>query len=127
MKPELHMPCLQQMTGMMDTVLNLGLNDTTVEALAKKSGDRRFAFDSYRRFVQMYSDVVLGIEINHFEKHLERAKEKRGVKQENGLEGSEHSCFFFKWSCRYVKTFSFCFCVDSWTLLGVTADLTTFI
>eukprot|EP00438_Fugacium_kawagutii_P025775 Skav230056 [mRNA] locus=scaffold1221:85744:97360:+ [translate_table: standard] len=63
---------------MMDTVLNLGLNDTTVEALAKKSGDRRFAFDSYRRFVQMYSDVVLGIEINHFEKHLERAKEKRG-------------------------------------------------
>ena len=68
---------------MMDTVLNLGLNDVTVEALAKKSGDRRFAFDSYRRFVQMYSDVVLGIEINHFEKHLERAKEKRGVKQEN--------------------------------------------
>ena len=67
----------------MDTVLNLGLNDITVEALAKKSGDRRFAFDSYRRFVQMYSDVVLGIEINHFEKHLERAKEKRGVKQEN--------------------------------------------
>ena len=68
--------------GMMDTVLNLGLNDTTVEALAKKSGDRRFAFDSYRRFVQMYSDVVLGIELHHFEKHLERAKEKRGVKQE---------------------------------------------
>ena len=68
--------------GMMDTVLNLGLNDQTVEALAKKSGDRRFAFDSYRRFVQMYSDVVLGIEINHFEKHLDRAKEKRGVKQD---------------------------------------------
>ncbi|CAE7333040.1 ppdK [Symbiodinium sp. CCMP2592] len=70
------------MPGMMDTVLNLGLNDQTVEALAKKSGDRRFAFDSYRRFVQMYSDVVLGIEISHFEKHLERAKEKRGVKQD---------------------------------------------
>ena len=69
----------------MDTVLNLGLNDITVEALAKKSGDRRFAFDSYRRFVQMYSDVVLGIEINHFEKHLERAKQKRGVKQESGV------------------------------------------
>ncbi|CAE7483564.1 ppdK, partial [Symbiodinium pilosum] len=70
------------MPGMMDTVLNLGLNDATVEALAKKSGDRRFAFDSYRRFVQMYSDVVLGIEINQFEKHLERAKQKRGVKQD---------------------------------------------
>eukprot|EP00438_Fugacium_kawagutii_P021537 Skav233422 [mRNA] locus=scaffold892:210036:211438:+ [translate_table: standard] len=66
---------------MMDTVLNLGLNDTTVEALAKKSGDRRFAFDSYRRFVQMYSDVVLGIEINHFEKHLERAKEKQDLEK----------------------------------------------
>ncbi len=50
------------MPGMMDTVLNLGLNDETVEALAKKSGDRRFAYDSYRRFITMYSDVVLGIE-----------------------------------------------------------------
>ena len=76
---------LTAFAGMMDTVLNLGLNDKTVEALAKKSGDRRFAFDSYRRFVQMYSDVVLGIEINHFEKHLERAKEKRGVKQDMAL------------------------------------------
>ena len=107
------MPYLQQMTGMMDTVLNLGLNDTTVEALAKKSGDRRFAFDSYRRFVQMYSDVVLGIEINHFEKHLERAKEKRGVKQEIGLEGSEHSCFFFNGLVAMSKLYLFVFV---WTL-----------
>ena len=73
------------MAGMMDTVLNLGLNDKTVEALAKMSGDRRFAFDSYRRFIQMYSDVVLGIEHDNFEKHLERAKTKRGVKQEHGI------------------------------------------
>src|SRR5262249_2975486 len=49
------------MPGMMDTVLNLGLNDKTVEALARKSGDRRFAYDSYRRFITMYSDVVLGL------------------------------------------------------------------
>ena len=49
------------MPGMMDTVLNLGLNDVTVAALAEKSGDRRFAYDSYRRFITMYSDVVLGI------------------------------------------------------------------
>jgi len=49
------------MPGMMDTVLNLGLNDQTAEGLAKLSGDRRFAYDSYRRFIQMYSDVVLGI------------------------------------------------------------------
>ena len=55
------------MPGMMDTVLNLGLNDQTVEGLAKLSGDRRFAFDSYRRFVQMYSNVVLGLDHHLFE------------------------------------------------------------
>ncbi|CAJ1394826.1 unnamed protein product [Effrenium voratum] len=70
---------------MMDTVLNLGLNDQTVAALAERSGDRRFAYDSYRRFVQMYSDVVLGIELSHFEKLLERAKQRRGVKQDHEL------------------------------------------
>lgn len=66
------------MPGMMDTVLNLGLNDVTVEALAKGSGDARFAWDSYRRFIQMYSDVVLGVEHYHFEDILETAKERRG-------------------------------------------------
>src|SRR6185436_4215587 len=55
------------MPGMMDTVLNLGLNDETVEGLASRAGDRRFAYDSYRRFIQMYSDVVLGVEHNRFE------------------------------------------------------------
>ncbi|OLQ04924.1 Pyruvate, phosphate dikinase [Symbiodinium microadriaticum] len=74
------------MPGMMDTVLNLGLNDATAEALAKQSGDRRFAFDSYRRFVQMYSDVVLGIELHNFEKLLERSKKKRGVTQDHELQ-----------------------------------------
>ena len=59
------------MPGMMDTVLNLGLNDETVEALAKKSGDRRFAYDSYRRFITMYSDVVLGVGHEHFEELLD--------------------------------------------------------
>ncbi|HEX3709397.1 MAG TPA: pyruvate, phosphate dikinase [Pseudolabrys sp.] len=66
------------MPGMMDTVLNLGLNDKTVEALAKKSGDRRFAYDSYRRFITMYSDVVLGIGHEHFEELLDHHKEKQG-------------------------------------------------
>ncbi len=55
------------MPGMMDTVLNLGLNDRTVLGLAAKSGDERFAYDSYRRFLQMYGQVVLGIEHHHFE------------------------------------------------------------
>ena len=63
------------MPGMMDTVLNLGLNDETVEALAQQSGDRRFAYDSYRRFIQMYSDVVLGVEHHHFEDILEDHKD----------------------------------------------------
>ena len=66
------------MPGMMDTVLNLGLNDETVEALAEQSGDRRFAYDSYRRFIQMYSDVVLGVEHHHFEEILEDHKRAHG-------------------------------------------------
>ena len=66
------------MPGMMDTVLNLGLNDQTVEGLAAKSGDARFAYDSYRRFIQMYSDVVLGVEHYHFEELLEIHKDENG-------------------------------------------------
>ena len=66
------------MPGMMDTVLNLGLNDATVEGLAATSGDKRFAWDSYRRFIQMYSDVVLGLDHGLFEEALEIAKEDRG-------------------------------------------------
>ena len=66
------------MPGMMDTVLNLGLNDATVEGLASGSGDPRFAWDSYRRFIQMYSDVVLGLEHHRFEDALEIAKEDNG-------------------------------------------------
>lgn len=66
------------MPGMMDTVLNLGLNDETVEGLASVSGDRRFAYDSYRRFIQMYGDVVLGVDHYHFEEILEVHKEDKG-------------------------------------------------
>jgi pyruvate,orthophosphate dikinase len=66
------------MPGMMDTVLNLGLNDETVQGLASTSGDQRFAWDSYRRFIQMYSDVVLGLDHGSFEEALEIAKEDQG-------------------------------------------------
>ncbi|GGY97630.1 pyruvate, phosphate dikinase [Novosphingobium colocasiae] len=66
------------MPGMMDTVLNLGLNDETVQGLAATSGDERFAWDSYRRFIQMYSDVVLGLDHDVFEEALEIAKEDNG-------------------------------------------------
>jgi pyruvate,orthophosphate dikinase len=67
------------MPGMMDTVLNLGLNDTTVEGLASRSGDARFAFDSYRRFIQMYSDVVMGVDHYLFEEALEQHKLDHGL------------------------------------------------
>ena len=73
------------MPGMMDTVLNLGLNDETVQALAATSGDQRFAYDSYRRFIQMYSDVVLGLDHGLFEEALEIAKEDRGVQLDTEL------------------------------------------
>ena len=77
------------MPGMMDTVLNLGLNDVTVEALAKGAGDVRFAWDSYRRFIQMYSDVVLGVEHHHFEDILETLKERRGYAQDTDVTADE--------------------------------------
>jgi pyruvate, orthophosphate dikinase len=67
------------MPGMMDTVLNLGLNDTTIEGLIKRSGDPRFAYDSYRRFIQMYGQVVLGVDHHHFEDLLENTKLDLGV------------------------------------------------
>ncbi|PIR37513.1 MAG: pyruvate, phosphate dikinase [Alphaproteobacteria bacterium CG11_big_fil_rev_8_21_14_0_20_39_49] len=77
------------MPGMMDTVLNLGLNDATVEGLAKKSGNERFAYDSYRRFIQMYSDVVLGVDHYHFEDLLEQKKQDKGVFQDTDLDSED--------------------------------------
>ena len=77
------------MPGMMDTVLNLGLNDETVEALAKKSGDRRFAYDSYRRFITMYSDVVLGVGHEHFEELLDHHKERQGYSLDTDLSADD--------------------------------------
>ncbi|MEJ2227148.1 MAG: pyruvate, phosphate dikinase [Alphaproteobacteria bacterium] len=77
------------MPGMMDTVLNLGLNDVTVEGLAKKSGDRRFAYDSYRRFIQMYSDVVLGVDHHIFEEILAGYKELEGAELDTDLKAED--------------------------------------
>ncbi|MET0307245.1 MAG: pyruvate, phosphate dikinase [Sphingomonas sp.] len=77
------------MPGMMDTVLNLGLNDDTVIGLATVSGDERFAWDSYRRFIQMYSDVVLGLDHGRFEEALEIAKEDRGFTLDTELSAKD--------------------------------------
>jgi pyruvate,orthophosphate dikinase len=77
------------MPGMMDTVLNLGLNDKTVEALAAKSGDKRFAYDSYRRFISMYSDVVLGLDHHHFEDILDTHKDRKGYTLDTELSAED--------------------------------------
>ena len=80
------------MPGMMDTILNLGLNDEVVAGLARKTGNERFAWDSYRRFVQMYGDVVLGMkpankdDIDPFEAIIEDVKKKKGVRLDNELD-----------------------------------------
>ena len=77
------------MPGMLDTVLNLGLNDVTVKALSQKSGDRRFAQDSYRRFITMFSDVVLGIAHHHFEDILDDHKDRNGYTLDTDLNAED--------------------------------------
>jgi pyruvate, orthophosphate dikinase len=77
------------MPGMMDTVLNLGLNSDTTEGLARLTGDPRFAYDSYRRFVQMYANVVLGLEHGMFEEILESEKETKGVELDTDLDAKD--------------------------------------
>ena len=73
------------MPGMMDTILNLGLNDKSVEGFAKKTGNERFAYDSYRRFIQMYSDVVMEVNKSFFEKIIDDIKEEKGIKYDTEL------------------------------------------
>ena len=70
------------MPGMMDTILNLGLNETVVNVIAEKSGNPRWAWDCYRRFIQMYSDVVMEVGKKYFEQLIDAMKEKKGVKQD---------------------------------------------
>src|SRR6478736_7108785 len=76
----------ESMPGMLDTVLNLGLNDRSVQGLAKVTGNDRFAWDSYRRFVQMFGNVVHGIEGERFEDEIERVKRDRGVEADTDLD-----------------------------------------
>ncbi|MEN9874841.1 MAG: hypothetical protein RL186_1738, partial [Pseudomonadota bacterium] len=85
------------MPGMMDTVLNLGLNDETVEGLASLSDNRRFAFDSYRRFIQMYSSVVLGLDHAIFEEILESYKEINDFNLDTDLEAGDWEAIVSKY------------------------------
>ncbi|MDE5802459.1 MAG: pyruvate, phosphate dikinase [Lachnospiraceae bacterium] len=77
------------MPGMMDTILNLGLNDVAVEGFAKKTGNPRFAYDSYRRFIQMYSDVVMEVPKSFFEKIIDEVKEEKGVTYDTELDAND--------------------------------------
>ncbi len=85
------------MPGMMDTILNLGLNDLSVEGLAKRSGNEQFAFDSYRRFIQMFGNVVMGIEGEKFEEILEFQKESKGIFDDADMDVEDLKAVVFKY------------------------------
>ena len=91
------------MPGMMDTVLNLGLNDETVQGLAKRSGDSRFAYDSYRRFIQMFGNVVLGVDHHYFEEILELAKEDRNVHLDTDLTSEDWQAIIEEFKAKVVE------------------------
>ena len=89
------------MPGMMDTILNLGLNDVSVEGFAKKTGNPRFAYDSYRRFIQMFSDVVMEVSKSHFEKIIDELKEEKGVKFDTELTADDLKVLINKFKAMY--------------------------
>ncbi|MFG1477807.1 pyruvate, phosphate dikinase [Xanthobacter sp. V4C-4] len=89
------------MPGMMDTVLNLGLNDETVDAVAKLAGDRRFAYDSYRRFITMYSDVVMGVAHHHYEEILEHFKAEKGYTLDTELSADDWAFLITKYKAKF--------------------------
>jgi len=89
------------MPGMMDTILNLGLNDEVVEGLAAKTGNPRFAYDSYRRFVQMFSDVVMELPKSEFEEIIDQMKAEKGVKLDTELDENDMKALVFKFKSLY--------------------------
>ena len=91
------------MPGMMDTVLNLGLNDKAVVGLAEKSGNERFAWDAYRRFINMFGDVVKGVAHEHFEKEFSAVKKKKGVEEDIDLEADDLKTVVEKYKAVYKK------------------------
>src|ERR1700722_1677787 len=91
------------MPGMMDTVLNLGLNDHSVETLAKTSNDPRFAYDSYRRFIQMYSNVVLDVDVHNFEDILEHYKDGKGYALDTDLSAEDWRAVIADYKARVVE------------------------
>jgi len=111
------------MPGMMDTILNLGLNDVAVEGIARKSGNSRFAWDSYRRFVQMYGDVVLGMkpvnkdDIDPFEAIIEHLKEEKGIVSDQDFTTDDLKILVLRFKEAVVKNTGHYFPVDPWEQL----------
>lgn len=97
------------MPGMMDTVLNLGLNDTTVEALAEHTGNERFAYDSYRRFIDMFGNVVSGISHDKFESVLQKMKDEKGIVDDTELETADLKTLVDRYKAVYRKATGFMF------------------
>ena len=109
------------MPGMMDTILNLGLNDDTVAALAKSAGDERFAYDSYRRFIQMFSDVVLEVDLEKFEERLAQARENAGVKEDYKIPAEELKKLVVDYK-KIVEEAGCAFPTDPWVQLRLAID-----
>ena len=114
------------MPGMMDTVLNLGLNDQTVEGLARHSGDGRFAYDSYRRFIQMFGDVVLGVDHHGFEEIVDLHKEDRGVTLDTDLSAEDWQAVIVEYKKRIEEETGAAFPQDPreqvWAAIGAVFD-----
>jgi len=91
------------MPGMMDTILNLGINDTVVEGVASLTGNTRFAYDSYRRFIQMFSDVVMELSKKNFEEIIDEMKEHKGVIQDTELDADDLKEMVVKFKAFYKK------------------------
>ncbi len=111
------------MPGMMDTVLNLGLNDESVQGLASKSGNERFAYDSYRRLIQMYGDVVMGVDSDHFEDAIDALKHQRGVRLDTELSAADLKELIATFKAIVKRDTGRAFPDDAWEQLwgGVTA------
>ncbi|MCD6583585.1 MAG: pyruvate, phosphate dikinase [Candidatus Omnitrophica bacterium] len=105
------------MPGMMDTILNLGLNDTTIKGLITQTKDERFVFDAYRRFIQMFSDVVLKIEKDKFEKIIEKKKEEKNVRLDIELDASDWKDITQEFKQLFKKTMGYDFPQDVWKQL----------
>lgn len=106
------------MPGMMDTVLNLGINDQVVEGLAKKTGNERFAFDAYRRFIDMFGDVVMSVDHEHFEEAIHSLKEERGVENDVDLTADDLKTLVDRYKAIYRRHTGYMFPTDPYEQLN---------